>query len=1029
MHSLVIQLDRLTQALQLDDIDVPSPFTLESSQRIAAPTISPRRPATKSLAFDDGVASNHQPSQQSSVASIEAFSDGGGPAVESDLSSETEYKLVRESTKAVPPQQNANTNTGRYRSSLVSPRTTKITRNTASKQIANIPTDDDVELAGSEDNCAARRVLRRRPSPSGFDATDLERAIKLSLQEASITASASSAESSVRRSQRGRNLDESKKVEGLSYAVDTLRDSAVHNKKGSGQSEKFKSKSKPNSSSPVKTTSRRRAATSPAAVVRMIKRGRGKNATNEVLNEDDKNDTDKDTMDETNLIAPMTSLSAVTGALNEPLLAPNTTRCKEGECEKKVVCQSTQPPLKLRREPSSDDDDDDIMNTVYMASTPTLASAPSLIPKIATLTPEDCTYDAYLQDAADAALIMQERGQHQSLPLKSPVSVEPRKPDSSVSGNNDSAKATCFSADPQISTDCSTNVEFSQNKRGPVFPSVTEVTIPNKTPAEDVGSPRIAVDLKFDEVMEAKTDKKDLAHFPHLEDHGNSSVDTAQISESDSEDCRVATVINRGNGSQSSIKQDGDTNKDDLPDTRDREFVAESCLQAGGDETQVYNNEVTAIKSMERNDVDSETPDLQETENYIHQPQSVNIAQVTAANDIGSIEHCVDNDSEEAVTLTTPGRQTAVIRTPTSARSISDGEALSTATTPFNALCTPTQRPSGQRTPMSVRGTSESIPSIESYEDTQQINEEAAAVAARMAIVEAAIAAGTVGCGGTDMANVSSVVEAEEENSDMAPIAHSTKLPIKLCFSGIQLSLWAPRLKPIVEAAAGSIFETYDSAITHVIASVNSERLAKKRTLKLIRGIADGAWILTLEWVEACINAGELVPEDKYEVLGLVRDGEPDVFGGPRCSRCARNEVDAVPLFDGWSFYIFPPSCGKSGVPETDLMLMLKSVGATVLQSLPEGHDPRLVVIADEPEVDEAPDADPKYCAAFDDMADATEAQIARTTYVFDSITAYEVKDIGPYLIAFDDSDYEAERTDADADGLGSGGTLSQQIL
>ncbi|XP_020259871.1 BRCA1-associated RING domain protein 1-like isoform X2 [Asparagus officinalis] len=86
--------------------------------------------------------------------------------------------------------------------------------------------------------------------------------------------------------------------------------------------------------------------------------------------------------------------------------------------------------------------------------------------------------------------------------------------------------------------------------------------------------------------------------------------------------------------------------------------------------------------------------------------------------------------------------------------------------------------------------------------------------------------------------------------------------------------------------------------VTHVIASVD-ENGGCSRTLKFLMAILTGKWVLTIEWVKACIQAGHPVPEEPYEVTHDVHG----CFDGPKIGR-SRAMEKAPKLFDGISFYI-----------------------------------------------------------------------------------------------------------------------------
>uniref|UniRef100_A0A0E0PBI1 RING-type E3 ubiquitin transferase BRCA1 n=1 Tax=Oryza rufipogon TaxID=4529 RepID=A0A0E0PBI1_ORYRU len=87
------------------------------------------------------------------------------------------------------------------------------------------------------------------------------------------------------------------------------------------------------------------------------------------------------------------------------------------------------------------------------------------------------------------------------------------------------------------------------------------------------------------------------------------------------------------------------------------------------------------------------------------------------------------------------------------------------------------------------------------------------------------------------------------------------------------------------------------SNVTHVIANTD-ERGACARTLKVLMAILAGKWILNINWLKACMEAKEPVPEEPYEISSDVHGS----FDGPRMGRL-RAMQNAPHLFAGLTFY------------------------------------------------------------------------------------------------------------------------------
>ncbi|CAH1448695.1 unnamed protein product [Lactuca virosa] len=94
-----------------------------------------------------------------------------------------------------------------------------------------------------------------------------------------------------------------------------------------------------------------------------------------------------------------------------------------------------------------------------------------------------------------------------------------------------------------------------------------------------------------------------------------------------------------------------------------------------------------------------------------------------------------------------------------------------------------------------------------------------------------------------------------------------------------------------------TILKTWDLRVTHVIASVD-ENGACRRTLKYLMGIIEGKWILTIEWIKACLEVKKPVDEQLYEI-------NLDVYGftgGPKLGRFRLLNKEPK-LFNGLKFY------------------------------------------------------------------------------------------------------------------------------
>ncbi|KAJ0966527.1 hypothetical protein J5N97_023444 [Dioscorea zingiberensis] len=119
-----------------------------------------------------------------------------------------------------------------------------------------------------------------------------------------------------------------------------------------------------------------------------------------------------------------------------------------------------------------------------------------------------------------------------------------------------------------------------------------------------------------------------------------------------------------------------------------------------------------------------------------------------------------------------------------------------------------------------------------------------------------------------------------------------------------------------------AVMKTWDHIVTHVIASTNDEG-ACSRTFKVLMAILCGKWVLNINWVKACMEAGKLIPEEPYEI-------SLDIYGcsdGPKTGRL--RILQKLPkLFTGSSFYFsgyFSPSLQRN------LEALIIIAGGTIL--------------------------------------------------------------------------------------------------
>ncbi|XP_049411850.1 BRCA1-associated RING domain protein 1 [Solanum stenotomum] len=121
-----------------------------------------------------------------------------------------------------------------------------------------------------------------------------------------------------------------------------------------------------------------------------------------------------------------------------------------------------------------------------------------------------------------------------------------------------------------------------------------------------------------------------------------------------------------------------------------------------------------------------------------------------------------------------------------------------------------------------------------------------------------------------------------------------------------------------------TVCKSWNPSVTHVIAATD-EKGACTRTLKVLMAILGGKWILTIDWIKACIQENYPVNEEAYEV-SLDNHG---CFGGPKVGRL-RASSNAPKLFDGLKFYL---SGDYVSAYRIDLLDLVENAGGSIIHT------------------------------------------------------------------------------------------------
>ncbi|XP_022847162.1 BRCA1-associated RING domain protein 1-like isoform X1 [Olea europaea var. sylvestris] len=156
--------------------------------------------------------------------------------------------------------------------------------------------------------------------------------------------------------------------------------------------------------------------------------------------------------------------------------------------------------------------------------------------------------------------------------------------------------------------------------------------------------------------------------------------------------------------------------------------------------------------------------------------------------------------------------------------------------------------------------------------------------------------------------------------------ATSPNGPKELVFCGSSLSSKEKHLLfKFATLCGGTVSKSWSPDVTHVIAATD-EKGAFSRTLKVLMAILNGRWILTIDWLKACMEANRPVNEEPYEV-NMDNHGCCD---GPKNGRL-RASTNAPKLFDGFQFYFsgdFVPAY------KNDLLELVTVGGGTIIENM-----------------------------------------------------------------------------------------------
>ncbi|KAI8489949.1 BRCA1-associated RING domain protein 1 [Branchiostoma belcheri] len=128
----------------------------------------------------------------------------------------------------------------------------------------------------------------------------------------------------------------------------------------------------------------------------------------------------------------------------------------------------------------------------------------------------------------------------------------------------------------------------------------------------------------------------------------------------------------------------------------------------------------------------------------------------------------------------------------------------------------------------------------------------------------------------------------------------------------------------------GKVVKTFSDQVTHLVTACD-EAGHCPRTIKYLRGVLTGKWIVSFKWVSACLEQQQCVPEGPYEVLGTT--AKP---GSTGASKGRINKEQQLPgLFDGCHFFLHGKFQSPTP-PRKELLELIADGGGGVLTREPK---------------------------------------------------------------------------------------------
>eukprot|EP00300_Choanocystis_sp_HF-7_P001974 c11558_g1_i1.p1 GENE.c11558_g1_i1~~c11558_g1_i1.p1 ORF type:complete len:347 (+),score=68.41 c11558_g1_i1:1-1041(+) len=191
------------------------------------------------------------------------------------------------------------------------------------------------------------------------------------------------------------------------------------------------------------------------------------------------------------------------------------------------------------------------------------------------------------------------------------------------------------------------------------------------------------------------------------------------------------------------------------------------------------------------------------------------------------------------------------------------------------------------------------------------------------------------------------------------------------------------RLKSTGRTLGWTVVGASAPRVTHVVTNCDEQGLAR-RTIKYATAMLMGQWILSFEWVEACIAHNYTVLEDSFECKG-----DSAAQWGPRTGRLQHMSGEPSQLFQGCNIFLH----GQS----KHIRALLRLTRATLLKkaTIPPKHESQdnMYVLVQEDEL---------FALTEGELFgyQAAGFQVLTAQWVWESVSHFEVQDTSKFEIS-----------------------------